>query len=337
MKYIGKKILLLTLAIVLLGACSDDLSSGDGRNANQTTENKSGENLYGNVPITFRVNNIVSAEVTSASTRAGWSDANAEPSLAGEQIGLFVLIKSDYERVTQGSDPISDYHYYNVQGTVDVNGGITVNTPMFFPITRDSKIAVVAYYPYDAGKTENILYNGIPWQLKSDQTSSEDFYASDLLIGLPTDGNPIEYASEEGVTTPIELTFKHKCTRVVVDVKIPTTVVYNTVEVSIGDIPLQATINPWDGSVSSSSYGESGTIKMLEANYADGTDGDDTKSFKTTAIVLPREGNAPTIGVTLKDAEGETLRTISRHDVGGTTYASGGNVNYSVTISATSE
>ena len=330
MKNIGKRLLLLALAAVVLNACSDDMTSKDEMNGNQSSESKSGSSPYGNVPISFRVNNIVTAEVTSATTRAG-SDALAEPALLNKQVGLFVLSESDYDRVLEGSAPISDYHYYNIPGTVCSGGAIEVTTPMFFPILRDAKIAVMAYYPYDENITGS-LYQGITWLLQEDQSSNDNFYESDLLIGLPTGENPIEYASVNGVTTPISLNFVHKCSRVVVDVEMPNDETHECeyVEVSISDIPKEATINPWTGIVQTQNnlY----PIKMFDDLYINGVVDNGKRKFTTTAIVLPRENNQPEISVTLKRANEEDNITYTRNDQIGRNYESGGTVRYSISI-----
>lgn len=331
MKNIGKRLLLLALAAVVLNACSDDMTSKDEMNGNQSSESKSGSSPYGNVPISFRVNNIVTAEVTSATTRAG-SDALAEPDLLNKQVGLFVLSESDYDRVLEGSAPISDYHYYNIPGTVRSGGAIEVTTPMFFPILRDAKIAVMAYYPYDENITGS-LYQGITWLLQEDQSSNENFNKSDLLIGLPTGDNPIEYASVNGVTTPISLNFVHKCSRVVVDVEMPDDETHECeyVEVSINDIPKEATINPWTGTVQTQDNLYS--IKMFDDYYINGDVDNGKRKFTTTAIVLPRENNQPEISVTLKNrTNGEGDITYRRTDLNGTEYVSGGTVRYSISI-----
>jgi hypothetical protein len=220
-------------------------------------------------------------------------------------------------------------------------GAIEVTTPMFFPILRDAKIAVMAYYPYDENITES-LYQGITWLLQEDQSSNDNFYESDLLIGLPTDltdptdpngGNPIGYDPDNGVTTPISLNFAHKCSRVIVDVEMPDDETHEceSVEVRINDIPKEATINPWTGIVQTQNnlY----PIKMFDDLYINGVVDNGKRKFTTTAIVLPRENNQPEISVTLKNrTNGEGDITYTRTDQNGTEYVSGGTVRYSISI-----
>lgn len=327
----------MTSLLTLLSCNKNEYHLGDETNPYESAYLPIESN--GGIPILFRMNDIVGAEVEPMSTRAD-GDALYDPLLVDRQIGLFIIVDTDYQRVLQGLAPTSGYHYYNIRGTVLDDGSISVeDTLLYYPLYKEAQIAVVAYSPYNPQLSNRVLYEGLNWQLESDQTVAEFLYESDLLVGHPIDGNPIRCTLDNNMSTvTIPLSFYHRCSRIIVDVEIPKdreNLLCENVLVNICNIPIQANHNLFDGNsqIQETSIGQ---INMLNALYSTGEVDDEVTRFRATAIVQPQQYDSqlpPEIHVTLQNRyAGRADTTIVRKDLNGTDFSQGRDVNYLIKI-----
>lgn len=165
---------LLTGIISLLASCSSE-------------ENTTADGDNGRTPITL------SARLDGM-TRAA-NDLQGS-TFAVDKVGVSI----------KGSD--DTYLADNKQFLIASDGTLTDpdEVKYYFP-TNGTTLSVYAYAPYNA--------TAMPasFEVKADQSLDDDYIASDILYGLPSNGNPISHLNGGN---NVVLDFKHKCAKIVV-------------------------------------------------------------------------------------------------------------------------
>ena len=334
-------------------------------------EMEEGEIIVGQqerVPMKFAVSGWLSTEVSPMDTRVLMSD-DEQRSLVGEEIGLYIMLESDYENVLQGLPLQSEYRYMNVRGTIMSDGSIAIlDTVLYYPLYKEAKVAVVAYSPYREDMSDNILYNGGIQSIESNQTSIDGFYISDFLTGKPESGNPFRDVAADGTPQSTQIVFSHAYSRVVVTIDMPykeAVSKYERIFVTLDNAPLSANVNFLSNYIEVLPESK-GSIVMLDEMLSEqpssdsgitsgnGTDdgwlrgnGDiDTPAhtravvggnftFQAAAIVFPQETTSltpPQFTITLKGRQEIPDTTIVRTDTFGTVYMPGRDVRYRIRI-----
>lgn len=314
-----------------LGACTDSEKVETVRDVPMLT------------PMRFSVDDIVSIGVESAKTRAAISEMG-ERSLVGEEIGLFVVLDSDYERAQQGLPLRSGYRYVNVKGIVQADGSITVeDADMYYPLYQQTKVAVMAYSPYREEMDDVFLYNGEELSVDEDQTIDKKVFQCDLLLGLPVVGNPFCKTMIDNLTPQVtSLQFTHAFSNIRVTLEMPAddiSMQCDSIFIALKNVPLRARVNLLTGQVQG--LAESvGTIQLLAASYTNGLRSNDVITFQASAIAFPQGydvQNPPQFVVTLKGRPGLPDATFERTETHGADFRAGHEVRYSIHLDGSSD
>ena len=261
------------------------------------------------VPMRFSVAGDVAVQVSEMKTRALESDVMEERITVGEDVGLFIIDDADYARAVSDEPLQWSYGYCNVCAQVQGDKSIVVeDETLYYPLSRESKVAVVAYAPYRDDFDEEILSGGQVLSMENDQTQGEAVFENDLLIGLPKDNPFRDVPTSENPSPTTSISFKHAYTRISVKLQIPYEEdAFDRVIVSLENVLLQARVNLLAGTVEGVPESE-GDIKMLDVKY--GEDGvvkqENDKTiieYECTAITFPQsfdEENPPHLCLELK-------------------------------------
>ena len=291
------------------------------------------------MPLSFSVAGGVSVDVVPMTRAEGGGEEERQLG-PGEEVGLYVMLESDYERARLGLPLQGDYRYVNVRGTVLADGSISVtDTVLYYPLGAASSVAVVAYAPYRENVSDSILYQGEVFSVAADQVSLGRREASDLRIGVPTGGNPFSRPAAGGGASAaaVPLIFAHAYSRLYVTLELTggeEARRCEEVQVELLNAPLKARVHPLTGEVVPLAESES-TMLLMDAPYAEGVASGDAVSFQSSSIVFPREFdelNPPQFAVTLRGRTEGRDTTILRTDWSGTAFESGRDVRYKIQL-----
>ena len=202
----------------------------------------------------------------------------------------------------------------NVQLTADGSGNFTGGS-MTWPTS--GSVDIYAYAPYSSSFA---LSSANEFSVQADQSSDDNYLASDLLYGVPTAGNSISETSDGSVP----MTFAHKLTKLniniinnntSIDLKGATVSVLNT-------LPTTA-LTLTDGTLAAAS-GSATTIKA--ATFAS-----DATSFAASAIIVPQTVASGTTLVQI-ETTGTDAKTFIAKLGSEVAFASGKSYTYTVTI-----
>lgn len=178
----------------------------------------------GNVPLRLSVGNLV--ELQTRGTDAGLQNSTLAP---GTRVGVFVMYERDYDSLRIGSAyHNATYSYDNVECRLGADGSLqpTQLTEMFYPMGRDTKIAVFAYAPYDKDMTrEALLLPKDSIYVDMWQDADSIVLRNDLLLGTPALANPLRTPVADPEVSPsatekISLNMRHQRCRLVLDLKL---------------------------------------------------------------------------------------------------------------------
>ena len=144
----------------------------------------------------------IQANVGGIATRAG-SNIQGTQFDAGGKIGIFLKehLNADETNVATYSNPI--------EGTVNnsIQTNIDLATTQYFPANGRS-VDCLAIYPMKIG-SKNIDKSTTSFSVEADQSDADKYKASDLMYA---------YTANTAKKTPIQLTFKHLLSKIIVEV-----------------------------------------------------------------------------------------------------------------------
>jgi hypothetical protein len=114
-----------------------------------------------------------------------------------DEFGVYVSTKSDLQISNNKADN-KKFVYNGSTGVIDASSGNDISWS-----SNSEKFNIYAYYPYISGVTNA---NEIPFSIKTDQTSSDNYYGSDFLRATKT--------NVEKTTEAVELQFKHLMSKI---------------------------------------------------------------------------------------------------------------------------
>lgn len=157
MKY---KILFLLFSFVMLSSCSHDNETGISQLSADEVR--------------------LSCEVATSRAATGVQGNSLDPSTI---LGVFV---------SQPENNTTFYGYVNKYYTNDGAGNLEPLSPTYFPLSNDDvDLEFIAYAPWHT--TYSILNQPHNFAVQTDQTTSEGYIMSDLMYGIPKDGNPVHH------------------------------------------------------------------------------------------------------------------------------------------------
>ncbi len=206
-------------------------------------------------------NHIMTLALCTAITACGDSDKEQlTPSqMAGRTLDFTAMLSnSTTENLDQG-DQVGITMWDEVNGTTYTlnqklvateNGTLVGEESVIYPTSAQS-LSVFAYMPYRSDWNSNVNYRRV--EVYADQSSYENYHASDFLIGQPVGGNPI-------TSTSVKLNFEHVMSRINIELTDPTEGVgLATAAVKITNVLTSAFVNPYTGEVSTIE-GERGSV-----------------------------------------------------------------------------
>lgn len=140
----------------------------------------------------------LTASLEGMTTRAA-NNLQTTSLASGNNVGVMV-----HEATTEGMQIASNTCY-----TVGTNGELTLSAtsaPIF--LQSDNDVNIHSYAPFRA----DMLYGYLNTSTKTDQSTSDNYIASDFLFGSPKAGNPVHPLPD----TPVELSYRHLGSRIVV-------------------------------------------------------------------------------------------------------------------------
>lgn len=151
----------------------------------------------------------------------------------GVQVGVFA--KTDAGAIDNGD---------NNALTADGNGAFS-GTTMYFP--EEGDVSIYAYAPYNSNWNGQLSANN-EFTVQTDQSSDANYCASDLMIGVPSTGNPISSTTEA-----VQLNFKHKLTKLNINFNVGQSGVdLKGATVKVKNVKTTATVNIETGTVTES-------------------------------------------------------------------------------------
>ena len=122
----------------------------------------------------------LSCEVATSRAATGVQGNSLDPSTI---LGVFV---------SQPENNTTFYGYVNKYYTNDGAGNLEPLSPTYFPLSNDDvDLEFIAYAPWHT--TYSILNQPHNFAVQTDQTTSEGYIMSDLMYGIPKDGNPVHH------------------------------------------------------------------------------------------------------------------------------------------------
>ena len=272
----------------------------------------------------------IQANVGGIATRAT-SNIQGNQFDAGGKIGIFLKehLGAEETNVATYSNPI--------EGTVNSNRtDIDLGSPQYFPANGRS-VDCLAIYPMKIG-SKNIDKSTTSFSVEADQSTDANYKASDLMYA---------YKANTAKKTPIQLTFKHLLSKIIVEVVADASVsnsVLSHVYVDLLDTKKTINISVPDiaqGSVSSdktvtvgSTVSDPTTIELGHPTYSNGN-----KTGEVAAIIVPQTiaKTTPFIRVRLNDGSKDyATYTYNVSDASGLTFATGTSYKYTITLKSAS-
>ena len=231
----------------------------------------------------------------------------------GDAFGVYVSTKSDLQISNNKADN-KKFVYNGSTGVIEASSGNDISWS-----SNSEKFNIYAYYPYISGVTNA---NEIPFSIKTDQTSSDNYYGSDFLRATKT--------NVEKTTEAVELQFKHLMSKISISLTLDESfpedefsaaVENNKVELTIEGLITDCTIDlekEVSNSINPITIGNTKT--SIKANGSG-------KSY--TAIIPPQNANDVKFRLRIGDKYySSTLKSVN--------YASGKEYSYNFIVKKTS-
>ena len=116
----------------------------------------------------------------------------------GNKVGVYVIDEADAA--------VCD----NVRITADGDGGFTYDQDLYWP--AEGKASIYAYAPYQE-EWKGRFVETDTFTVAADQTTDAGYMASDLIHGVPTNGNPMESTS-----SAVALAFQHLLVKININI-----------------------------------------------------------------------------------------------------------------------
>lgn len=203
-KFLG--IRTLTLALAAIATLGTTLTSCSDKEENYYINlNKDQVDSLMQIKLGYRM-------APKAGTRAAATDnaSIVDPTILPGNIGVW------FQPAGEGTFAWSDFFksMYTFAPTETAGELTIVSTGKpFFPATTDGSVKLGAWYPVSAGDVTGLEGSEGTFTVKADQTSAEDFAASDLMYGAPEMG--LDYAVSP-TKDAIPLVFTHQLSKITV-------------------------------------------------------------------------------------------------------------------------
>ena len=285
-----KNLFLIAVATVVVAACSSDLDE---------------TNVVESYPVRLCTDGL------TGMTRAGLG-VQLTQFANGQQVGIFLAEDNgNGSPVTSGTNVTT----YGQPLTYVANGSGGLNNTQYWPQDGNG-LHIYGVYPLAAAETAG-AYNatGKTFSVQTDQSADANYMLSDLMTGLPTEGNPV-------TRTPaaVPLTFTHLLTKV--DVSLTAGSGFTQAEMANAVVSILGTKPTTTFSVQSANVGEaSGDATAITAGTG----------AATSAIIVPQALAAGSNFIQVAVGGGNYIYKLPA----ATTFASSTKYTYNLTVSKT--
>lgn len=287
-----KKYIFLASAVVALAACS----------SNEEFEQ------IGNCEIKLNSTLLVQ-------TRAA-QDIQSTAFDSGAEVAVFINEDS--------SSPSTSYDQ-PLQYDVEDDGSLTTTNPQYFP-QNGNGVNIFAVYPYEVGQNVEVTETAAPFSVQSDQSSKDNYKASDLMVGEPT-SKPV-YRTTSNVT----LQFKHCLSKININIKVGDGVDANDLNDAIVTIYTrtnEATFDVQSGVITAvNSQAQASTPFVRAGNLTASGNGFEGMS----AIIIPQDISAGSQFITIDTNNQTTYRYSLPTAVNLISFESGKAYTYNLTV-----
>ena len=197
----------------------------------------------------------------------------------GDQVGMYIVTSNGSTTSNMADNKLFEL---NSSGYLEATDG----TRYFYPGSSYTT-KVYTYKPYSAqGIVNNTFY------IKTDQTSDAGYIASDLLWGVPRNGNPVSASRE-----PIAIDFEHRCAKLVVNLTVADGMNLEGCELSTSSMKTGMKLSSLEsGTFDSSGYSSYQSIKFGNLTSA--------ASQTHAAVLVPQKFQAGWTFLNIKFANG---------------------------------
>ena len=115
--------------------------------------------------------------------------------------------------INEDSSSPSTSYTQPLQYNVEDDGSLTTTNPQYFP-QNGNGVKIYAVYPYEVGQNVEVTETAALFSVQSDQSSKDNYKASDLMVGETT-SKPV-YRTTSNVT----LQFKHCLSKININIKV---------------------------------------------------------------------------------------------------------------------
>lgn len=226
---------------------------------------------------------------SSVATRSISQNIQDTQIAAGVQVGVFA--QSGGTAIENGD---------NNALTADGNGAFS-GTTMYFP--EEGDVSIYAYAPYNQDWVGKLSTDN-EFTVKTDQSSDADYCASDLMIGVPSTGNPVSSTTEA-----VQLNFKHKLTKLNINFNVGTSGInLQGATVKVKNVKTTATVNIETGTVTESATSASADITVAVFDAA-------ATTFTASVIFVPQTITANTAFVEVETTSAGSFTAPLSQDV----------------------
>ncbi len=199
---------------------------------------------------------VLTSSISNSQTRSIDQTLQNTAFASGAEVGVFVT----------ATDDASYTNSTNVKATSDGSGNLSPTETLYYPTGDNSGVSIIAYAPYD----ESATLGEYSFTVKSDQSSDDDYIASDLLYAS---------ASSSNTDASVNLQFYHKLAKINVTFEGNTEYAKGKT-VTIKGVATSTSINLSDGTIGEAT---GDTEDITAAEY-----GDDADTYTASAIIVPQ-------------------------------------------------
>ena len=305
-----KKYLLIPAALMLLASCSNDT---DIKTESSTTKEAP-------VPIRLGSSMQVITRSNSQTIQTGDPSTSTPGYLTnGKKAGVYIYYAGEQESKAMGT---GTYGYKNLEYTVNGSAGAmdypTGNQP-YCPESKSQNIDIYVYSPFISGTAELNTLTAVSFNTQQDQTSEDNYIASDFVWGKKTGVTNTDAAST--INVPLD----HKCSKININIAGGTGVALSSLvgaSITLDDVNHAGSIDLTTGTVTEATTPSTADLTFTTATAATGTfASDNTKNcYTASAVIIPQTITAKDLTITLAGGTTTYKYSLTKTFVAGTAY-----------------
>ena len=305
-----KKYLLIPAALMLLASCSND------------TDIKTESSTTKEAPVPIRLGSSMQLITRSNSQTIQTGDPSTSTLgylTNGKKAGVYIYYAGEQESKTMGT---GTYGYKNLEYTVNGSAGAmdypTGNQP-YCPESKSQNIDIYVYSPFISGTAELNTLTAVSFNTQQDQTSEDNYIASDFVWGKRAGVTNTDAAST--INVPLD----HKCSKININIAGGTGVALSSLvgaSIKLADVNHAGSIDLRTGTVTEATPPSTADLTFTTATAATGTfASDNTKNcYTASAVIIPQTITAKDLTITLAGGTTTYKYSLTKTFDAGTAY-----------------